>query len=96
MEVLYITSNYGNAEGAGCYVSPGGMTTIDSILENVGTSTAQRFLQGTVGNDGGMSLGWGTKEINTSFGRLQPKVDIFLAREYEARGVPKVASPANP
>ena len=54
-----ITANFGNAEGAGLYCSPGGMTTLDSVLENVGTSTAQRFLQGNVGSDGKMSLGLG-------------------------------------
>lgn len=91
-----ITVNYGNAQGAGLYCSPGGMTTLDQILENVGQNTAQRFTQGTIGPDGKISLGWATSVINTSFGQLQPKVDLFIAGEYEAKGVPKRINPSNP
>jgi len=91
-----ITANYGNAQGAGVYCSPGGMTTIDQILENVGTNTAQRFTQGTIAGGGGLDIGWATTGINTSNGKLIPKVDLFIAGEYEARKVPKKPSPTNP
>lgn len=94
-----IMANFGNPEGAGLYCSPGGMTTIDQILEQgtgLGSAGAQRFIQGTVGADGGISLGSGVKRIHTSFGTLIPKVDLFLAGEYDARGIPKRPNPANP
>jgi hypothetical protein len=91
-----IVANYGQPDGAALYCSPGGMTTIDQILENVGSSTAQRFNQGQVGADGGISIGFGVKAINTSFGKLIPKTDIFIAGEYEGRGVPKRPNPTNP
>lgn len=92
-----ITANYGVADGAGLYCSPGGMTTIDSILGvDGGASSTQRYLQGQVGADGGISIGSGVKAIHTSFGTIRPKVDIFLAGEYDSRTVPKVANPSNP
>lgn len=91
-----ITSNYGNVEGAFCYCSPGGITTLAQILENVGTSTAQRFQQGSVGADGGIDIGWSIKGINTPFGKLIPRTDLFIASEYEGKTVPKRPNPANP
>lgn len=91
-----VAANYGNPDGAALYCSPGGMTTLDQTLENVGGNTAQRFLQGTVGNDGGMSMGFGIKQIHTSFGTIIPKTDIHLAAQYEGRGVPKKPDPNNP
>lgn len=94
-----ITANFGNPDGAGLYVSPGGMSVIDQILEQgngLGANGAQRFLQGTVGPDGGIALGSGVKRIHTSFGTIIPKVDIFLAGEFEGRGVPKRPNPSAP
>lgn len=90
-----ITSNFGVINNTALYCSPGGQTTIDQILGNVG-SGVQRFIQGTVGPDGGISIGSGVRDIHTSFGTIKPKVDIFIAGEYESRGVPKAASAANP
>jgi len=86
-----ITANLGNVEGAGLYVSPGGMTTIDSLLV-----PGQRFLQNQLGADGKIAYGWGVDRIHTSFGTIIPKVDIFLASEYEGKTVPKIPDPANP
>jgi hypothetical protein len=91
-----VVSNYGTAEGAGLYCSPGGITTIDQILENVGQSTAQRFMQGNVDQSGGISIGFGVNSIKTSFGNIVPKTDIFIAGEYEGKGVPKKPTPGNP
>lgn len=92
-----IVANWGVAEGAGLYCSPGAMNTIDSILETtVGSSSGQRFIQGTVGQDGGISIGSSVKRINTSFGSIVPKVDNFLAQEYDSRGVPKIPNPSDP
>ncbi len=94
-----IVANYGTAEGAGLYCSPGGMTTIDSILESgqgLAAAGAQRFIQGTVGADGGISIGSGVKRIHTSFGTIVPKVDIFLAGEYDGRSVPQRPTAADP
>lgn len=91
-----IFANQGNPNGAGLYVSPGGMTTIDETLDQVGSGSAQRFLQGTVGSDGALSLGSSIKRIHTSFGTILPKVDLYLATNYEARTVPKAPDPANP
>lgn len=91
-----IMANYGSADGAAVYCSQGGMTTLDTVLENTGTSSAQRFLQGTVGAGGEMSMGFGIKNIFTSFGTLRPKVDIFIAGEYESKTVPKRPSTSNP
>ncbi len=93
-ELIY--ENQGNPDGAGLYVSPGGQTTIDQVLDVVGTSTAQRFLQGSVGPDGAMSLGSGIKKIHTSFGTIIPKTDLFLATNYEAKTIPKIPNPADP
>lgn len=93
-----ITANFGNVAGAGLYCSPGGMTTIDSILEagqGLGTNGAQRFVQGTVTN-GGIEIGSGVTGINTSFGKIIPKVDLFIAGEYDGRTVPKKPNPSNP
>lgn len=85
-----IQSNYGSVNGTNVYTSPGGMTTIDSILGLDGSSTStQRYVQGQVGSDGGISIGSGVKAIHTSFGTMRPKVDNFLASEYDSRGVPR-------
>lgn len=86
-----IVANLGNVEGAGLYVSPGGMTTIDGLLV-----TGQRFLQNALGADGKIAYGWGVDRIHTSFGTIIPKVDIFIASEYEGKTVPKVPSASNP
>lgn len=86
-----ITANLGTVEGAGLYVSPGGMTTIDGLLV-----TGQRFLQNALGADGKIAYGWGVDRIHTSFGTIIPKVDIFIASEYEGKTVPKVPSSTNP
>lgn len=94
-----ITANFGTVQGAGLYCSPGGMTTIDNILEagtGLGANGAQRFIQGQVGPDGGISIGSGVKNIHTSFGTIIPKVDLFLAGEYDGRIVPKKANPSDP
>lgn len=88
-----ITANFGNVEGCGLYLSPGAQSTIDQIMETAGT---QRFLQNQLPGDGGLSMGFGIRRIFTSFGSILPKVDIFLAGEYESRGVPKTPDPANP
>lgn len=93
-ELIY--DNQGNPHGAGLYCSPGGMTTIDQILDLVGTSTSQRFLQGSVGPNGEMSLGSGIKKIHTSFGTIIPKTDLFLATNYEAKTIPKIPDPSDP
>lgn len=94
-----IASNYGNVDGTNVYLSPGGITAVDQILEQgsgLGTYSAQRFVQGTVGADGGIALGSSVKRIHTTFGTMTPKADIFIAGEYENRGVPKRPNPSNP
>jgi hypothetical protein len=91
-----IRANQGKVNGAGLYVSPGGMTTIDGTLENVGSGSAQRFIQGFVGPNGEITLGSGVTDIKTSFGKFKPKVDIFLATNYESKTVPKAPDPTNP
>ncbi len=85
-----IFSNFGTVEGAGLYMSPGALTCIDGIMEpNV------RVQQGQIGRDGGLEIGYGTTGIKTSYGRIIPKVDIFIAGEYEGRKVPKRPNPTN-
>lgn len=85
-----IQANYGNVNGSNLYCSPGGMTTIDSILGlDGGANSTQRYIQGQVGADGGISIGSGVKKIHTSFGTITPKVDNFIAGEYDSRGVPQ-------
>lgn len=94
-----IIANFGNPDGAGLYVSPGGMTTIDQILETgqgLAAAGAQRFIQGTVGADGGIAIGSGVKRIHTSFGTIIPKVDLFLAGEYDGRIIPQRPNPSDP
>jgi hypothetical protein len=86
-----ITANFGVVDGCGLYLSPGAQSTLDTIME-----PAQRFLQGSLDNNGGLSVGYGTKKIHTSFGTIVPKVDIFLAGEYDSRGVPMTPDPSNP
>jgi len=86
-----ITANFGNVEGAGLYMSPGALTTISQIIE-----TNQRYAQNQLGADGNLSLGHRINVIHTDFGSITPKVDIFLAGEYDGRTVPKIASPSNP
>jgi hypothetical protein len=90
-----LSVNYGTVEGCNLYCSPGGITTLDQILPESSSGT-QRYLQATVGADGGVSIGSGVKKIHTSFGTIIPKMDIFLAGEYESRTVPKVSSTSNP
>lgn len=80
-----LTANFGNAQGAGLYVSPGGMTTIDQVM-----GSAVRIGQTQIGNSGQVSMGYATDRIHTSFGTMMPKVDLYIASEYEARTVPKV------
>lgn len=84
-----INSNYGDADGAKLFCSPGGMTTLDQVLFNSGSGT-QRYSQGVVNSTGGISIGSSVSEIRTRFGTIIPTNDIFLAGEYESREVPKI------
>lgn len=87
-----IVANYGSADGANLYLSPGAQTTLDQILDN---NLRVNIGQGQAAG-GKLSIGYGVNRINTSFGSLVPKVDIFLAGEYDGKTVPKIADPSNP
>lgn len=92
-----ILANFGNPDNAGLYCSPGGLNTLSQILKTTGASnSAQRIIQGQVGADGLISMGYGIRDIKTPFGTLIPKSDIFIASEYEGKTVPMISNPSNP
>ena len=84
-----ISTNYGTPTK--CYVSNSVQTTIDNIL--VGTNSAQRFLQNTIGS-GGINIGHKVPGMHTSFGDFNFEPDIFI--NPESQGVPKIKDPSNP
>jgi len=92
-----ITTNYGNANNAGLYCSPGGINTLAQILRSGTVSnTVQRVAQASVGADGNIAIGYGVNRIHTAFGTIIPKNDIFIAGEYESCGVPQVPTAGDP
>lgn len=92
MAAQLLADNFGNVSNSSLYVSSGGMTTLDQILDNVGANAAQRLIQGQVGADGAASAGYSIRGIHTSFGTITPKVDIHLGAEFEGRRVPTIRS----
>lgn len=86
-----IIANFGNVEGIGLYCSPGGISAINQIA-----ATNFRQEQTQFGSKGEYSIGGKVTAIDTPWGSIVPKNDIFLAGEYEGKGVPKIQNPANP
>lgn len=91
-----LMANFGNPDGCAVYASPGGQSTLAQIMRQGGGTTTQRVIQSTVDQSGGISIGYGVKQIHTPFGTMVPKTDIFIASEYEGRTVPKRPNPSNP
>ncbi len=85
-----ISVNFGDPEGAGLYCSPGGISTLNGLVGNSFRREVTQFGQGGAYKLGGKVVG-----IDTPFGSLVPKNDIFIAGEYEGRGVPMIQNPAN-
>lgn len=86
-----------NPDGAGLYVSPGGLNALSGILDNTASSnTLQRYIQGIVSGDGKMDIGHSMGDIITNYGKIKPKIDLLLGQEYENKTIPKIPNPSDP
>lgn len=90
-----IASNFGNPEGARIYTSPSGISSLASAMEGVGASGGERFGRNIDGS-GNVAMGFSVNKIITPHGTMQPVGDVFLAGEYESRGVPVIKNPSSP
>ncbi len=89
-----IMNNYGDPDGLFLLCSTSGLNQLGRIITE-GSANMQRWNYGVMA-DGGVSIGNRVSQINTQFGVIYPKADLFLGYEFESNKPPRVNTGTDP